>query len=170
MKSCFLVSSGSAGSSPTASGGRSRGRRLDQTASESAAARKSGETAVARQESRGPVRTSVADRRSSGRRSISQRAGAVAVDSIDSPATSSDVSRLLDSNATGERAMWGSTQGSVSQTLTADDSGRLCPISRPDIFESEGKIRSSCGDDMWGPRDPRVFTIGSPERTRTHVR
>jgi hypothetical protein len=82
MKSCFLVGCGSAGSSPSASWGRSRGRRLDQTASASAAARKAGETKAARQASSGPVRASDAARRSSGRRAISQVAGAVAVDSI----------------------------------------------------------------------------------------
>ena len=107
MKSCFL-GRGSAGSSPSASGGRSRGSRPDQTASASAAARNAGETAAARQASRGAVRASVADTRSSGRRAISQRAGAV--DSIFGSPTRAASSALCGFDAIGvsrDRAMWG---------------------------------------------------------------
>jgi hypothetical protein len=99
MKSCFLVDCGSAGSSssPSATGGRSRGRKLDQTTSASAAARKAGDTAAARQASRGPVRASVADRRSSG----SGRA----------PSTPSvPPTRLVSPERCGHVGNWGSTQ------------------------------------------------------------
>lgn len=55
-------------------GGMSRGRKQDQTTSESAAERKARETAAARQASGGDVSEMIAARSSSGRRSISQAA------------------------------------------------------------------------------------------------
>jgi hypothetical protein len=71
MNSSFL-DCGAGWSSPSASGGRSDGTKQDQTASESAAARKAVETAAARQASLGAVREIAAERSSSSRRAIGQ--------------------------------------------------------------------------------------------------
>ena len=63
-------------SSSAAIGGRSRGTKRAHTASDPAASRKARETAAARQAPLGVARASAAERRSSGRRAISQVSGA----------------------------------------------------------------------------------------------
>jgi hypothetical protein len=67
-------------SSPSASGGRSRGRKQDQTASESAAARKAAQTAAMRQASPGVVREIAAESSSSGRRAMLSQVEAASLD------------------------------------------------------------------------------------------
>jgi hypothetical protein len=70
-----VVDGGLRGISFLANRGRWFGRNRDQTVSDSAAAWKARETAVARKASPGEVSAITCSRRSSGRRSISQAAG-----------------------------------------------------------------------------------------------
>jgi hypothetical protein len=100
-----LLEGGGGESSPSARSGTSRGRKRDQTSSESAAARKAGETAEARQASRGrgAAREITAERSSTGRRAISQHDGPIG-NSANDKETRKNTAGECENNTTGEHA------------------------------------------------------------------